>query len=195
VSFKAVSQLLCSHKGREEWFSLGENHEKFVRFGVHQLRNRWSVRAMTAQDIDDVLVLAASSVEAPHWTRRDYEQILCPEALTRCGVVALSGDSCLTGFAVASWLAQETAAEIEGLVVAEKYRRQGIGSALIAACMAWAAESGASSIRLEVRASNTAALALYHRRGFSAAGRRRDYYSTPVEDAVLLQAPLAQTPL
>jgi ribosomal-protein-alanine N-acetyltransferase len=152
---------------------------------------------MTAQDIDDVLVLAASSVEAPHWTRLHYEQIVHtgPTAvLTRCSVVALS-DSCLTGFAVASWLAEETAAEIEGLVVAEKYRRQGIGSALIGACMAWAAKSGASSMRLEVRASNAAALALYHRRGFSAAGRRRGYYSTPTEDAVLLQAPLAQTPL
>jgi [ribosomal protein S18]-alanine N-acetyltransferase len=152
----------------------------------------FSVRAMTAQDIDDVLVLAANSVEAPHWTRRDYEQILCPAppaTLTRYSVVALSG-SCLTGFAVASWLPQETAAEIEGLVVVEKYRRQGIGSALIGACMAWAAKPGASSMRLEVRASNAAALAFYHRHGFSVAGRRRDYYAAPTEDALLLQAPL-----
>jgi ribosomal-protein-alanine acetyltransferase len=106
-------------------------------------------------------------------------------------VVALS-DGSLTGFAVASWLPQETAAEVEGLVVVEKYRRQGIGSALIGACMAWAAKSGATSMRLEVRASNIAALALYHRHGFSAVGRRRAYYSAPIEDAVLLQA---QTPL
>jgi hypothetical protein len=31
-TFKAVSQLLWSHKGREEWFSLGENHEEACRF-------------------------------------------------------------------------------------------------------------------------------------------------------------------
>jgi len=37
---RAVSQLLWSHKGREEWFSLGENHEKVLGFGVHQLRSR-----------------------------------------------------------------------------------------------------------------------------------------------------------
>ena len=37
---KAVSQLLWSDKDREEWFSLGENHEKASRFGLHQLRNR-----------------------------------------------------------------------------------------------------------------------------------------------------------
>jgi hypothetical protein len=42
---KAVSQLLWSDKDREEWFSLGENHEKASRFGLHQLRNRSRVFA------------------------------------------------------------------------------------------------------------------------------------------------------
>jgi type IV pilus assembly protein PilA len=37
---KAFSQLLWPHEGREEWFSLGENHERLVPFGLHQLRNR-----------------------------------------------------------------------------------------------------------------------------------------------------------
>ena len=112
-----------------------------------------------------------------------------PVGLTRRAFIVLS-DNTLAGFAVTSWVAHEAAAEVEGLVVDEKYRRQGIGSALLAACMEWAAHAGASSMRLEVRASNTAALALYQRYGFSAVGRRRAYYSAPVEDAVLLQAPL-----
>jgi [ribosomal protein S18]-alanine N-acetyltransferase len=162
-----------------------------------------SVRAMTAADIDEVVNLAARFVEAPHWTRRDYEEMpppslseappisspaTPPTSLTRCSLVALSGNN-LAGFAVASCLSQEPA-EIEGLVVDEKYRRQGIGSALIRACKEWAANAGALTIRLEVRASNAAALALYQRHGFSAAGHRRAYYSAPIEDAVLLQAPL-----
>jgi [ribosomal protein S18]-alanine N-acetyltransferase len=155
----------------------------------------FSVRAMTVQDIDDLLMLAARFVEAPHWSRRDYEKILLPdppappEGLTRRAFITLC-DSTLAGFAVASWLPQEAAAEVEGLVVDEMYRRQGMGSALLGACLEWAASAGASSMRLEVRASNTAALALYQRHGFSAAGRRRAYYSSPVEDAVLLEAPL-----
>ena len=32
MRFKAVSQLLWPDKDREEWFSLGENHEKAYRF-------------------------------------------------------------------------------------------------------------------------------------------------------------------
>jgi [ribosomal protein S18]-alanine N-acetyltransferase len=150
------------------------------------------VRNLAAQDLDDVLVLAAESLEAPHWNRRDYEQILLAEPsdpLLRCGLVADSGGK-VAGFAVASWLRQEAAAEVEGLFVELDCRRQGVGSALIVACMAWAARAGASTVRLEVRASNTAAHALYRRHGFSTAGVRRAYYSAPVEDALVLQAPL-----
>jgi hypothetical protein len=42
IAAKAVSQLLWSQKGREEWFSLGENHERRRGFGLHQLRNRYN---------------------------------------------------------------------------------------------------------------------------------------------------------
>jgi ribosomal-protein-alanine N-acetyltransferase len=156
------------------------------------------VRNLAARDLDDVLVLAAESLEAPHWNRRDYEQILLAEPsdpLLRCGLVADSGGK-VAGFAVSSWLRQEAVAEVEGLFVERDYRRQGVGSALIAACMAWAAKAGASKVRLEVRASNTAAHALYRRHGFSPAGVRRGYYSAPVEDALVLQAPLLpETPV
>jgi hypothetical protein len=43
IEARAVSQLLWSQKVRAEWFSLRENHERLFRFGLHQLRNRYSV--------------------------------------------------------------------------------------------------------------------------------------------------------
>jgi [ribosomal protein S18]-alanine N-acetyltransferase len=150
------------------------------------------IRAMAAEDLDPVWVLAGESLDAPRWTRQDYERIVQseqPVLLVRCGLVALCGSD-LVGFVVASWLRQETVAEVEGLFVEQTYRRQGIGGALIGACMAWARTAGVSTLRLEVRASNVAALALYQRYGFSAAGIRRAYYSAPAEDALVLQAPL-----
>lgn len=151
------------------------------------------VRPMVQQHVDRVLVLAGESAEAPRWARHNYEQILQAPAdaaqtahCLRFARVAES-ESRVVGFAVASWLRGETAAELENLVVEQGYRRQGIGAALVADCRQWAAGQGASILRLEVRASNVAALALYHRCGFSTAGVRRAYYSAPVEDALLLQ--------
>ena len=153
------------------------------------------IRPLAAEDLDGVPALAAGS-DGPRWTRSDYEGILLAETRTspvdplqRCGLVALS-DGHLSGFALTSWLRHETAAELEGVFVDRAYRRQGIASALVRACMAWAADAGATTIRLEVRASNSAALALYQRYGFSTTGVRRAYYSVPVEDAVLLEAPV-----
>jgi [ribosomal protein S18]-alanine N-acetyltransferase len=150
------------------------------------------IRALAEHDLDPVLTLLGESVEAPRWARRHCEQILLAapsEPLALCGLVALSGGR-VVGFAAASWLRQEAAAEVEGLVVKREHRRQGIGAALIDACMAWAANAGASAIRLEVRASNAAAISLYRRLGFSTTGIRRAYYSAPVEDALLLESPL-----
>lgn len=148
------------------------------------------IRTMAAEDLDRLLALAADS-EAPRWTRSDYERILEAEPsdpLQRCSLVALTGSD-LAGFAVATWLQQEPSAELEGVFVDRACRRQGIGGALVAACLAWAAGTGANTVRLEVRASN-AALALYRRHGFATIGVRPAYYSVPLEDAVLLEAPV-----
>jgi ribosomal protein S18 acetylase RimI-like enzyme len=149
------------------------------------------VRPLAAGDLDLVPALAAGS-DGPRWTRSDYEGILLAkpaDPLQRCGLVALS-DGNLSGFAVTSRLRHETSAELEGVFVDRAHRRQGIGSALVRDCMAWAANAGATTLRLEVRASNAAALVLYQRHGFSTTGVRRAYYSVPVEDALLLEAPV-----
>ena len=41
-------------------------------------------------------------------------------------------------------------------------------------------------LTLEVRPTNTAAIALYQRFGFTEAGRRKNYYDLPKEDALIL---------
>jgi ribosomal-protein-alanine N-acetyltransferase len=154
------------------------------------------IRSMGEQDLDRALALAAESVEAPRWSRSHYEQTLvaAPAALVlHCSLVAvddaLDGETPV-GFAVASWLPGDAAAQVENLVVDQGFRRKGIGSALIGAAKDWAANAGASAMRLEVRAANAAALTLYRRLGFCPAGVRRAYYSDPIDDALLLRVPL-----
>jgi ribosomal-protein-alanine N-acetyltransferase len=146
---------------------------------------------MKERDLDVVVGLTADSPEAPIWTWLHYVEILATGSdgpvMAAAWVAEVEG--ALVGFAVVRWLRGETAAELENLLVAQPYRRKGIATRLIRACTAWAAKAGAGALRLEVRASNAAALALYRRLGFVSVGVRRAYYASPVEDAQILEAP------
>ena len=76
------------------------------------------------------------------------------------------------------------------LAVAEAERRRGLGSALLAAGLSEARAAGLARVHLQLRASNSGALALYRRFGFAALGRRPRYYGG-AEDALLLSLELA----
>lgn len=73
------------------------------------------------------------------------------------------------------------------VAVAPGERRRGLARTLLALALRRAARAGARVALLEVRAGNSPALALYAALGFRPAGRRRDYYRDPVEDALLLE--------
>lgn len=86
------------------------------------------------------------------------------------------------GFILMRTIAGE--AEILTLAVLAGARRRGLGRTLVAAGLEAARARGAEAAFLEVAVDNPAAIALYERAGFAAAGRRRGYYSRPGEAAV-----------
>lgn len=92
----------------------------------------------------------------------------------------------VAGYAVAHHAADE--GEILNLAVAPAHHRRGIGRALVEEVLARLAARGVRAVFLEVRASNTAARALYAGVGFREVGRRARYYRRPVEDAIVLRA-------
>ena len=47
-------------------------------------------------------------------------------------------------------------------------------------------EANLAFLTLEVRASNAPAIALYRKHGFEEAGRRKNYYTKPAEDAIIM---------
>jgi ribosomal-protein-alanine N-acetyltransferase len=81
----------------------------------------------------------------------------------------------------------EEEGEILNVAVAPENRRQGLGAGLLDHALGDLKQRGVSTIFLEVRASNEAALALYVGKGFQPIGRRRDYYRRPMEDAMVLR--------
>jgi ribosomal protein S18 acetylase RimI-like enzyme len=81
-----------------------------------------------------------------------------------------------------------------GMLVRADRRRQGIGDALLAACIAWARDRGAREVVLHVFPHNPGAIALYRKHGFVERGLRRGAYprrSGERWDALEMALPLA----
>src|SRR5437867_3278075 len=94
----------------------------------------------------------------------------------------------LVGYVVAWYVMDE--GELANLAVATDDRRQGVGRALLDAMLSDAASRGTSQVFLEVRESNVAARQLYAGREFEEIGRRKRYYRSPTEDALILRRTL-----
>ena len=78
-------------------------------------------------------------------------------------------------------------ADMMNLAVDEKYRRMGIGKALVDQLVERLQERCVRSLTLEVRVSNQPAISLYESMGFLVVGRRPKYYQKPKEDALILR--------
>lgn len=84
-------------------------------------------------------------------------------------------------------------AHLLNISVAREAQRGGVGGVLLHHLFGEAQRLGCSQFFLEVRPSNEAALALYHRHGFVAVGRRKRYYPAPDgqrEDAIVMRRDL-----
>ena len=91
--------------------------------------------------------------------------------------------------AVAGYVGCQTVLDegyITNVAVSPDCRRQGIGRALIAELPERAKRAGLAFVTLEARASNAPAITLYEGAGFRRVGVRKNFYTAPAEDAVLM---------
>ncbi len=82
---------------------------------------------------------------------------------------------------------------ISNVAVQPDRRRRGVADALLRALEARARELRLSFLTLEVREHNRPAIALYEKRGYRVAGRRKNYYEKPAEDALLMTLTLRES--
>ncbi len=99
-------------------------------------------------------------------------------------LVAMDGDV-LVGYIGSQTVLPE--ADVMNVAVAPTHRRQGIAVRLLDSLLTCLCQKGATSLALEVRASNGPAIALYDRMGFKLVGRRPNYYKNPREDALIMR--------
>ncbi|MBO4650652.1 MAG: ribosomal protein S18-alanine N-acetyltransferase [Clostridiales bacterium] len=89
----------------------------------------------------------------------------------------------LVGYYALQYVLDE--AEIAIIAVKRKFRRQGLGRAILDEIKRFCGEREIIKIHLEVRSENEAAVHLYRSFGFEEVGRRKNYYEAPKDDALL----------
>ena len=141
-----------------------------------------AIEPLTHDDIDDVLAIEEAAFTNP-WTRAMYLAELENTGVSFC-FLARDANRRAVGFCSFWRVVDEL--HINNLAVLPELRRSGIGSTLLAFVLKQGDQLGARRATLEVRRSNDAARLLYERFGFAVAGVRPEYYSKPVEDALIL---------
>ena len=139
-----------------------------------------NIRQLHDSDLSGVLAIEQYAMTGP-WTETQIRS-----ELTAANGVALAAvcDKELCGYVFFRKCPPEC--ELLHLAVAPAWRRQGVGGALLRHGLRRLAGEGCTVCFLEVRPSNEVARQLYAHAGFIETGRRKHYYSQPVEDALLM---------
>jgi ribosomal-protein-alanine N-acetyltransferase len=156
------------------------------------------IRRLELRDVDAVLSIQSACREIAQWTNQDYVCIASGQDAARnagpdassIGLVAERAPDVM-GFLMARQIAGDL--EILNLAVHPGIRREGVGTALLLEAVNWANSFDAENAFLEVRESNLPALRFYELHNFRVTGRRRGYYASPPEDALLLTAPVCRS--
>lgn len=145
------------------------------------------IREFCSSDVDAVEAIA---IEAglSYWSKEDYMK----ESLERYSVILVATDASgkVIGFLagrIIDGVKSDVEAEILNIGVSPLARRTGIGSRLVSDFVEECAQRLVRSVWLEVRSKNRSANAFYRSLGFLPQNLRRNYYSDPVDDGVMMQ--------
>lgn len=138
-------------------------------------------RKMTVEDIDRVFEIESQSFKTP-WSKESFYTEVKENTLATYLVLTL--DEVVIGFG-GMWLIMDEI-HITNVAVAPEHRGQGYSKTLFNDMIKYAKEKGFQHMTLEVRVSNSVAIALYEKFGFESVGVRPKYYVDTGEDALVM---------
>lgn len=115
------------------------------------------------------------------WSADSWESELYNDTVSL--VVAEDPDGKVLGYGVLGVILDEGC--LEKIAVRPDCQRQGVAQAILGSFLRYG-EEHLAYIGLEVRADNAPAIALYEKNGFTAVGRRKNYYAEVHQDAILM---------
>ena len=146
-----------------------------------------SIRPARLADVPALVELENRSFTGDWVSARSFKSLL------RQGHAALlveEAEGQIRGYALLFFRRGSRLARLYSFAVAPEHRGRGLARALLAAAEEAAMKHGAAAMRLEVRADNKDAQALYERLGYRHFGRHSAYYDDGMA-ALRLEKPLA----
>ena len=137
------------------------------------------IRPLAYADLPQVIAIERRAFPAPWSLAMFVLELSKPSGIC----LAALDDGEIVGYLVCS--RYDTVWHVMNVAVDPSRQRQGIASALLDRLFEQA-DKPSEQYTLEVRTSNEAAIRLYERFGFRAAGRRRAYYHDNREDALIM---------
>ena len=130
-------------------------------------------------------IALAANIDA--WSEADYiAEIGRPDSYVLKAVDEVS----ICGFLLARTIAGTTErpdVDLYNIAVRRDKLHQGVGSALMNQLLRHLDSTNVANIWLEVRASNLTAISFYEKHGFIAELTRPNFYTNPVENAVIMR--------
>jgi [ribosomal protein S18]-alanine N-acetyltransferase len=148
---------------------------------VGNLDNRFTIRKMQREDIDEVYEIELLSFSTP-WSKESLYYELDQNLFAKYLVVEYAGT--VVGYC-GLWVIIDDA-QITNIAVHPEFRGRKIGESLLTFSLQISKEMGAKRLSLEVRVSNHIAQSLYKKLGFEAGGIRKSYYTDNQEDALVM---------
>lgn len=136
---------------------------------------------MSDENVTDVAAVERECFSRP-WSENMLREEL--EDLSASFIAAELDNGRVIGYAGLTVVLDE--GYINNVAVRSQFRKCGVASALLDVFVRFAEANQLLFLTLEVRASNNAAIALYRKFGFEEAGRRKNYYDDPKEDALIM---------
>ena len=154
------------------------------------------IRKLEGTDVDDILKIA-EECNLAIWNRQDYIEETERKNSFIAGVFEKKKDD-LRGFIAvrfhlsAAVESNQTEADILNIGVLRTYQKTGIGSLLFREFLMQAEKLKIRKVWLEVRKSNFNARKFYQRKNFVEVCERKNFYTQPTDDAVVMQLDLPQ---
>ena len=142
------------------------------------------IRRMREEDLADVARLEIEIFSDP-WSENAIR-----ESMEQSQTLLLSAleDGVLVGYLIVYYVLED--GEIARIAVESDFRRNGVASRLLKELAFICADNGVNKLLLDVRESNESAKAFYKKKGFVLDGVRKNYYTNPTENAILMSLEL-----